>query len=107
MLRAKFAYDVRHVARLHHANVARICRAMSAQQGMLPWTMTSSSRSSRITVQHHREVHSKSSRNIDSILVRLLNLMMTVKVTLSASIVKSPSICNQACDLLTIPEVVN
>jgi hypothetical protein len=27
MLRANFAYDVRHVARVHHANVARTCRA--------------------------------------------------------------------------------
>jgi hypothetical protein len=35
MLRAKFVYDVRHVARLLHANVARTCRARSAQQGML------------------------------------------------------------------------
>jgi hypothetical protein len=35
MLRAKFAYDVRHVARVHHANVAGTCRARSAQQGML------------------------------------------------------------------------
>jgi hypothetical protein len=32
MLCGKFAYDVRHVARVHHANVARTCRA---QQGML------------------------------------------------------------------------
>jgi hypothetical protein len=35
MSRAKFAYDVRHVARVHNANVARTCRARSAQQGML------------------------------------------------------------------------
>jgi hypothetical protein len=35
MLRAKFAYDVRHAARVHHANVARTCRARSAQQGRL------------------------------------------------------------------------
>jgi hypothetical protein len=27
MLRAKFAYDVRHVAHVHHTNVARTCRA--------------------------------------------------------------------------------
>jgi hypothetical protein len=27
--------DVRHVARVHHVNVARTCRARSAQQGML------------------------------------------------------------------------
>jgi hypothetical protein len=33
MLRAKLAYDVRHVA-AYHANVARTCRARSAQQGM-------------------------------------------------------------------------
>jgi hypothetical protein len=32
ILRAKFAYDVRHVARVHHANVARTCLA---QQVML------------------------------------------------------------------------
>jgi hypothetical protein len=25
MLRAKFAYDVRHVARVHHANIAGTC----------------------------------------------------------------------------------
>jgi hypothetical protein len=30
-----FAYDVRHVARVHHTNVARTCRARSAQQVML------------------------------------------------------------------------
>jgi hypothetical protein len=35
ILRAQFAYDVRHVARVHHANVARTCRVSSAQQGML------------------------------------------------------------------------
>jgi hypothetical protein len=35
MLRAKFVYDVRHVAGVHHANVARTFRARSAQQGML------------------------------------------------------------------------
>jgi hypothetical protein len=35
MLRAKFAYDVRHAARVHHANVARTCCARNAQQGML------------------------------------------------------------------------
>jgi hypothetical protein len=35
MLRAKFAYDVHHVARVHQANVARNCHARSAQQGML------------------------------------------------------------------------
>jgi hypothetical protein len=27
-------YDVRHVARVHHANVARTCGARSAQQRM-------------------------------------------------------------------------
>jgi hypothetical protein len=35
MLRAKFAYDVRHVVRVHHANVVRTCRARSAQQAVL------------------------------------------------------------------------
>jgi hypothetical protein len=35
ILRAKVADDVRHVARVHHANVARTCRARTAQQGML------------------------------------------------------------------------
>jgi hypothetical protein len=34
MLRAKFAYDERHVARVHHANVARTFHARSAQQGV-------------------------------------------------------------------------
>jgi hypothetical protein len=33
MLRAKFAYDMRHVARVHHANVARTCAR--TQQNML------------------------------------------------------------------------
>jgi hypothetical protein len=32
---ARQAQYSRHVARVHHANVARTCRAMSAQQGML------------------------------------------------------------------------
>jgi hypothetical protein len=35
MLRANFAYDVRHVSRVHHANAARTCSARSAQQWML------------------------------------------------------------------------